>query len=124
MHENSKGNPLTGQTVEKVEHDEFKTNFSFMGSLGNLGSLGVHKKSDSHFCGSVLISKRHVLTASHCLKSKHFNSTMVTFGSTNLNYGLSYEVKSWTSYKSWAIHHFERYSEFLYYDDIGIITVF
>ncbi|XP_058793210.1 chymotrypsin-2-like [Phymastichus coffea] len=119
----SEQNPIIGQTVD-VERDEFQKDFGFMASLGDLSILGVHKKWESHQCSGILISKRHVLTASHCLHIQEFHKIMVTFGSTDLNCGISYEVKSWINYTNWAVlHGIKVVTDLLFYDDIGIIML-
>lgn len=114
---------MIGPMIKLVKNDEFKRDFAFVGSLGDFSRLGVHRKFKNHYCGCVLISKRHVLTAAHCLDVESLYGTMVTFGSTDLDHGLSYELKSSITYKSWAIGHRRRHSDILYYDDIAIITV-
>ncbi|XP_011498161.1 PREDICTED: granzyme M-like [Ceratosolen solmsi marchali] len=75
---------------------------------------------EDHICSAVLATRKHAITAEHCMV-ENLNDILFVTGSNNLSKGKAYKIVAWISYNQWATKnnvHLE-YSD----NDISIITL-
>ncbi|XP_044019359.1 serine protease 27-like [Aphidius gifuensis] len=90
---------------------------------GNVASEGSHpyqvslrSKSGSHFCGGVIIDKRWILTAAHCIVGDKPSSVFVVTGTNSLSQG-------GTKYETDLLIAHKNYNSAAFSNDIGLIRV-
>ena len=97
------------------------------GMDANLGEFPYQvsvRKNNGHFCGGVIIGKRHVLTAGHCVDQEVSNNPAkeltVVSGSNVLlpGGGFKHAIESITIHPEYSTK-----AEDLYKNDIAVITV-
>lgn len=74
-----------------------------------------------NFCVGTLISRKHVLTAEHCLVSKKLHEVELLVGCAHLDQCKAYEPEKWITWRQWKFHNSTLYPRF--YHDVAIITV-
>lgn len=89
--------PLEGVNVLSAN----STEFPFIASLGYMRS--IVRLERFHFCTGTLITKKHVITAAHCLIHVNKNPFDVIIGDVDLRTAnVRYNVDSWITYDEWA----------------------
>ncbi|XP_069703752.1 trypsin-1-like [Periplaneta americana] len=89
--------------VESRQHE-----FPWLVAIFNGGSFD---------CGGTLITKKHVLTAAHCIDGRKVEDTKIQLGEHNLDNPVGEEI----NVVKMTIH--EKYDNKHYYNDIGIIEL-
>ncbi|XP_044003285.1 chymotrypsin-2-like, partial [Aphidius gifuensis] len=90
------------------------------GSVASEGShpyqVSLRTKSGSHFCGGVIIDKRWILTAAHCIVGDQPSSVFVVTGTISLSQG-------GTKYETDLLIAHKNYNSAAFSNDIGLIRV-
>ncbi|KAJ8673041.1 hypothetical protein QAD02_004302 [Eretmocerus hayati] len=108
--------PFNGVGVRLAKEKEF----SFIVSIQT--KIGIGPNSLRHMCNGALISKRHVITAEHCLSDiKYLRSYRILMGSSDLQACKKYLIKSWITYDQWA--ESKRYHIEFARNDIAVVTL-
>lgn len=92
----SQAKSLKGVNVERVKENKY----SYVVSIGYRNDQ-VHEE-EAHLCTGVLITKKFVLTAAHCLKKKLLSQIRLIVGSADLRKGTKYDPSMWITYNDWA----------------------
>lgn len=113
-----RGEAIQGVNVKDANENEFP--FAVALSLVNNGTNPI-PPTVRVFCSGSLITRKHVLTAEHCIIKKHVNEVEILVGSVNLNLCKAYDPKKFMTYQQWKYKVSNKFP--LYYHDVAVITV-
>ncbi|XP_058809747.1 kallikrein-7-like [Phymastichus coffea] len=101
----SNANPLMGYNIEYVEAREL----DFIVSISKKYHPGSYEE-DSHICGGVLITTRHVITSAHCKceRAVELDYYTVKIGHDLRNPKANYSIESWINFKKCCCPLFKR----------------
>ena len=105
---------MTGPGVRQVHGNEFP----FVVSIGVISDRDAEL---NHICTGSLISRRHILTASHCMEDLKLGLVQVSIGSSDLRAAEKFQVNWWITYDNWLEDN--GIPDDLRLSDIAIITV-
>lgn len=92
----SHAEPLKGINVTVAEEGKYPFVVSIVQKNDQL------YEEQLHFCTGVLIEKKFVLTAAHCLNGKFLYGIQLIMGSVDLREGRKYDARMSITYNQWA----------------------